>query len=82
MILLLNIVTSVYLTSMLVIVVWTNIRPIQIIKRNETKVPVWHYYQLQYTNEELGDSELRELDHVYILTLSLINLVLLAVVGI
>ena len=65
MILLLNIVTSVYLTSMLVIVFWTNIRPIHINEMKETKLPAWHYYQLQYntTNEEPG--ELGELDDVY-----------------
>ena len=71
---------------MLVIVCWTNIRPIQIIKMNETKVPVWHYYRLQYnsTNEELGKlgEEPGELGDDVIMTLALINLVLLAVVGI
>ena len=79
---LLHVVTSVYLFSILLVAVWTNIRPIHINEMKETKLPAWHYYQLQYTNEELGDSELGELDHVYILTISLINLVLLAVVGI
>ena len=74
---------------MLVIVFWTNIRPIHINEMSETKLPAWPYYRLQYnsTNEELGKlgeepGELGELDDVYIVTLALINLVLLAVVGI
>ena len=64
---------------MLVIVFWTNIRPIHINEMKETKLPAWHYYQLQYntTNEEPG-----ELGDDVIMTLALINLVLLAVVGI
>ena len=79
---LLNVVTSAYLFSILLMAVWTNIRPIHINEMKETKLPAWHYYQLQYntTNEEPG--ELGELDDVYIVTLALINLVLLAVVGI
>ena len=61
---------------MLVIVCWTNIRPIHIYKMNETKVTVdgiTTNYNYNTTNEDLGDD-------VYIVII--INLVLLAVIGI
>ena len=57
---------------------WTNIRSIHINKLNETKVTVdgiTTNYNYNTTNEELGDD-------VYILRHALINLVLLAVIGI
>ena len=63
---------------MLVIVFWTNIRPIHVNKMNETKVTVAGItpnYNYNTTNKELGDD-------VYIVWLASINLVLLAVVGI
>ena len=64
---LLNVVTSAYLFSILLMAVWTNIRPIHINNLNETEVTV-----AGNTNkEELGDADI----------IVLINLVVLAVVG-
>ena len=64
---LLNVVTSAYLFSILLMAVWTNIRPIHINNLNETEVTV-----AGNTNkEELGDADV----------IVLINLVVLAVVG-